>query len=187
SYEPHQALFDADGFSQRQYKEVFAPAVQQKLLEKYFPEAQWGRKFFPVPHHLAHAASAFYPSGFDEALILISDGLGEVESMTVLVGKKSELTVLAKVPAFHSLGTLYGVFTHYLGFYMNSDEYKVMGLAPYGNARRFFDRMMQFVTLRTDGTYTIPLFARNHTPEQRETHEGVLSFLAEQFGPAREP
>ncbi len=152
-----------------------------------FGETNWGEKFVSVPHHLAHAASTFYPSGFAEALILVSDGMGEAQSMTVAVGKGIEIKVISEIPACHSLGILYGVFTLYLGFYMGSDEYKVMGLAPYGNPHRFFNQIMEFVTLANDGTYSIPIFAHNRTIQDRETHAGVLKFLAAKFGPAREP
>jgi carbamoyltransferase len=145
----------------------------------------WDKKFIAVPHHLAHAASAFYLSGFDEALILVSDGMGEVHSMTVAVGEGAKIEILKQGSAFHSLGILYGVFTLYLGFDMNMDEYKVMGLAPYGNQRRYFDKVMETVRLKKDGTYTIPMLAKDTTLLERETHEGVLKFLAEQFGPPR--
>jgi natural product biosynthesis luciferase-like monooxygenase protein len=187
SYKAHKAAFQTDDFARRQYDEVFAPEVQKRFLTQHFGDLEWDKKFVPVPHHLAHAASALYLSGFDDALILISDGMGEVQSMTVAIGRENEIKILAEIPAFHSLGTLYGVFTHYLGFYINSDEYKVMGLAPYGDPRRFFNRIMEFVSLRNDGTYTLPIFAHNHTREEQETHAGVLKFLAEKFGPPREP
>src|SRR5437773_8277216 len=186
SYEPFKAFFDEEEYRRRQYAEVYSPDLQKRLLEEHFPSAGWDRKFIPVPHHLAHAASAFYPSGFDEALILVSDGMGEVHSLTVAVGKGADIRVLKEVPALHSLGTLYGVFTLYLGFYMGLDEYKVMGLAPYGNPRRYYNRILEFVKLKNDGTYAIPIFARDQTLSERETHAGVLRFLEEQFGPARE-
>jgi len=187
SYQPNKAAFQTDDFARRQYDEVFAPEVQKRFLTEHFGDLDWDKKFVPVPHHLAHAASAFYPSGFEDALILISDGMGEVQSMTVATGQGSDIKILTEIPAFHSLGTLYGVFTHYLGFYINSDEYKVMGLAPYGNPRRFFNQIMEFVSLRNDGTYTLPVFAHNHTRQEQETHAGVLAFLAEKFGPPRDP
>ncbi len=187
SYEPYKAAFQTDDFARRQYEEVFAPEVQKGFLTEHYGNLDWNKKFVPVPHHLAHAASAFYLSGFDNALIFISDGMGEVQSMTVATGQGNDIKILTEIPAFHSLGTLYGVFTHYLGFYINSDEYKVMGLAPYGNPRRFFNQIMEFVGLRNDGTYTLPIFAHNHTREEQETHAGVLKFLAEKFGPPREP
>ena len=125
-YEPHKAAFQTDDFARRQYEEVFAPEVQKRFLTEQFGALDWDKKFVPVSHHVAHAASAFYPSGFEDALIFISDGMGEVQSMTVAIGQGHDIKVLTEIPAFHSLGTLYGVFTHYLGFYINSDEYKVM-------------------------------------------------------------
>ncbi len=113
--------------------------------------------------------------------------MGEVQSATLAVGQGNDIRILTEIPAFHSLGMLYGVFSLYLGFYMNSDEYKVMGLAPYGNPRRFFNQMLSLVSLRNDGTYTIPAFAHNRTMEERETHRGILRYLEQQFGPPREP
>src|SRR6266496_1177670 len=187
SYEPFKSFFDEDDYRRRQYAEVYAPDVHKRLIEQHFPSVDWKGKFMPVAHHLAHAASAFYPSGFDEALILVSDGMGEVHSMTLAVGKGSDIQVLKQVPALHSLGTLYGVFTLYLGFYMGLDEYKVMGLAPYGNPRRHYNRLLEFVKLKNDGTYSIPAFAKDQTLSERETHAGILRFLEEQFGPARVP
>ena len=186
SYEPFKAFFDEEEYRRKQYAEVYSIDVQKALIEQHFPASNWSGRFIPVLHHLAHAASAFYPSGFDEALILVSDGMGEIHSMTVAVGKGADIRVLKEVPALHSLGTLYGVFTLYLGFYMGLDEYKVMGLAPYGNPRRYYNRILEFVKLKNDGTYAIPIFARDQTLSERETHAGVLRFLEEQFGPARE-
>ncbi len=187
AYQPWKSFLDEQEFTRKQYQEVFAPEVQQRYFEEHFPAVHWKDKLVPVDHHLAHAASAFYPSGFAESLILISDGMGEVHSMTVALGRGSDIQILKQVPALHSLGVLYGVFTLYLGFYMGLDEYKVMGLAPYGNPRRYYNRMQEFIKLKDDGTYIIPLFAHDQTLLERETHAGVLKFLEEQFGPAREP
>ena len=186
-YGPWKSFMDEQEFTRKQYSEVYAPEVQQRRIEENFPSFGWKDKFVPVDHHLAHAASAFYPSGFGEALILVSDGMGEVHSMTVAVGRGAEIQIIKQVPALHSLGVLYGIFTLYLGFYMGLDEYKVMGLAPYGNPRRYYNQMHEFIKLKEDGTYIIPIFAHDQTLEERETHAGVLKFLAEQFGPAREP
>jgi carbamoyltransferase len=87
----------------------------------------------------------------------------------------------------HSLGLLYGVFTLYLGFYMGLDEYKVMGLAAYGDHRRFFSQLMDFVHLKGDGTYAIPLLLHNRTLQEKETYAGTICRIAERFGPPREP
>ncbi|HWX21798.1 MAG TPA: carbamoyltransferase C-terminal domain-containing protein [Candidatus Binatia bacterium] len=187
AYEPFQSAFQEPDYARMQYEELYSPEAQKRHLNHYFPAVDWDRKFIAVPHHLAHAASAYYLSGFEEALILVSDGMGEVHSMTVALGQGKEIRILKQVPAFHSLGILYGVFTLYLGFYMNMDEYKVMGLAPYGNPRRHFDKVMELVSLKDDGSYVIPTFANDRTPVEKETHAGVLRVLTERFGPPREP
>jgi len=187
AYEPFKASFQEQPFTRKQYLELYSPEVQKQHLREFFPGSDWENRFVPVLHHVAHAASAFYPSGFEESLILVSDGMGEVHSMTVGLGLGADIKILKQIPAFHSLGILYGVFTLYLGFYMGMDEYKVMGLAPYGNPRRYFDQMMEFVKLKEDGTYTIPIFANDRRLAESETHSGVLRALAERFGPARDP
>jgi carbamoyltransferase len=186
-YEPHRAAFAEDPFYREQFGAVYDPRLQIQLLEEHFPGTDWKRKFVAVPHHLAHAASAFYQSGFAEALVFVSDGMGEVESASVYTATGNTFEPLATIPAFHSLGILYSVFTLYLGFDFNMDEYKIMGLAPYGDPRKYFDRVMDLVRLRDDGTYTIPLFRRNATVHERETHGGVLAALHEMFGPPRLP
>jgi len=187
AYEPFQSAFQEPEYAHKQYEELYSPQVQKRHLHHYFPGVDWERKFISVPHHLAHAASAFYPSGFEESLILVSDGMGEVHSMTVAVGQGTDIKILKQTAAFHSMGILYGVFTLYLGFYMNMDEYKVMGLAPYGNPRRYFDKVMELVSLKNDGSYIVPAFAKDTTLLEKETHEGVLRLLTERFGPPREP
>src|SRR6266581_4094265 len=187
AYDPVKSFFDQDEYTQRQYAEVFSPEVQIRHLAEHFTAPNWREKFIPIPHHLAHAASAFYPSGFEEALILVSDGMGEVHSMSVAIGNRHDVRIIKQIPALYSLGTLYGVFTLHLGFYMGLDEYKVMGLAPYGNPRRYYDKILECIRLKNDGTYAMPIFAHDQSLEERETHAGVLRFLADQFGPAREP
>lgn len=187
SYQPVKAAFEHDEFLRKQYTAVYDPERQMECLQEYFPSEDWTHKFMAVPHHLAHAASTFYLSGFKESLIVIMDGMGELQSMTALIGTPEGMNIIQEIPAFHSLGILYGVFTLYLGFDFGMDEYKVMGLAPYGNPRRYFNQMMDFVNLKPDGTYAIPLFAKNKTREDAETHRGVLNMLSEMFGPPRDP
>ncbi len=188
SYEPYKSFYEEDGhLSLKRFKEVYAKEVQIRCIEEKLPSYNWSQKLVPVPHHLAHAASTFYPSGFEESLILVVDGMGEVDSMTVAIGRENKIKIIKRVPALHSLGVLYGIFTLYLGFYMNLDEYKVMGLAPYGNPRRFHEKLMKFVSLKKDGTYSIPLLSQDKTMEEKETHAGALQVLTEIFGPSREP
>jgi carbamoyltransferase len=186
-YAPHRAVFEEEPFYRDQFAEVYDPRLQIQLLEEHFPGVNWKSKFVSVPHHLAHAASAFYQSGFDEALVMVSDGMGEVDSMTMYTATGNKFDLQAKVPAFHSLGVLYSLFTLYFGFDFNMDEYKVMGLAPYGDRRRYFNQVMDLVRLRDDGTYAIPLFGKNTTVTQKETHGGALETLIELFGPRRAP
>lgn len=186
-YTPHKAGMQEEAFYRGQYDEVYDPSLQVALLEQHFPSVDWKSKFIAVPHHLAHAASAFYQSGFKESLVLVSDGMGETDSMTVYAADPAGMKLLASVPAFHSLGVLYSAFTLYLGFDFNMDEYKVMGLAPFGDKRVYFNQVMDLVKLKDDGTYAIPLFAKNVTVEQRESHAGVIAELEARFGPQRSP
>ena len=83
-------------------------------------------------HHFSHAASAFYPSPFEEAVVLTLDGVGEWATTTIGIGKKNKLEIIKEIHFPHSLGLLYSAFTYYVGFKVNSGEYKLMGLAPYG-------------------------------------------------------
>jgi carbamoyltransferase len=186
-YAQHRDAFAGDPFYREQFAEVYDPHLQVQRLEEHFPGVDWKSKFVAVPHHLAHAASAFYQSGFDESLVMVSDGMGEVDSMTIYTAAGNKFDLHARVPAFHSIGILYSVFTLYLGFDFNMDEYKVMGLAPYGDRRRYFNQVMDLVQLKDDGTYAIPLFGKNTTVAERETHGGVLAALTGLFGPARAP
>ena len=187
SYEPFRSLFEdtGNGFVKRQFSEVYSREAQLQCLQQNLPSTDWSRRLVQVPHHLAHAASTFYVSGYEESLILIADGMGEVDSTTLAIGCKNNIEILKRIPALHSLGILYGVFTLYLGFDMNNDEYKVMGLAPYGNPNRYFGQIMDLVCLKDDGTYTIPILFRNPTLEEKETYAGTLRLLADKFGPVR--
>ena len=109
-------------------------------------------------HHLSHAASAFYPSPFQEAAILTLDGVGEWATSTIGFGQGKDITILRELQFPHSLGLLYSAFTYYSGFKVNSGEYKLMGLAPYGNpeaerTRRWQDLILEeLVDLRDDGS-----------------------------------
>ncbi len=96
-------------------------------------------------HHLSHAASAFYPSNFESAAILTVDGVGEWATASICHGKGSSITVLKELKFPHSIGLLYSAFTYFLGFKVNSGEYKLMGLAPYGNSGEKLDRIIETI------------------------------------------
>jgi len=105
-------------------------------------------------HHLSHAASAFFPSPFEEAIILTADGVGEWATTTVAIGKGNKLDIKKEIHFPHSLGLLYSAFTYYAGFKVNSGEYKLMGLAPYGNPI-YEDKIHQLVDIKEDGTFRL--------------------------------
>lgn len=186
-YEPFASAYQDSDYARAQYEEVYSRGAQLKCIQEHFPDSGWEDKFVQVPHHVAHAASSFFVSGFEESLILVSDGMGEHYSTTVALGRGNDIEILAQVPSIHSIGILYSVFTLYLGFVFNMDEYKVMGLAPYGNPRRYLDKVSGLVNLREDGTHTISVLFRNETDLDRETYAGTLAALEELFGPRREP
>jgi carbamoyltransferase len=105
-------------------------------------------------HHLSHAASAFFPSPFNEAVVLTADGVGEWATTTVAVGKDNKLEIKKEIHFPHSLGLLYSAFTYYTGFKVNSGEYKLMGLAPYGDPI-YIDKIKELIDIKEDGTFRI--------------------------------
>jgi carbamoyltransferase len=111
------------------------------------------KKIYFSDHHLSHAASAFFPSPFDEAVVLTADGVGEWATTTVAIGKGNKLEIKKEIHFPHSLGLLYSAFTYYTGFKVNSGEYKLMGLAPYGNPI-FEDKIKsKLIDIKEDGSF----------------------------------
>ena len=105
-------------------------------------------------HHYSHAASAFFPSPFNEAIVLTADGVGEWATTTVAIGKNNNLEIKKEIHFPHSLGLLYSAFTYYTGFKVNSGEYKLMGLAPYG-IPKYADKVKQLIDIKDDGTFRL--------------------------------
>ena len=127
-------------------EKLFMKKMLWDELEKIHGRALKNRPRLLFPeHHLSHAASAFHPSPFDDAAILTIDGVGEWATTTISHGQGKDISVLRELPFPHSIGLLYSAFTYFLGFRVNSGEYKLMGLAPYGNADG--DRVKHFKTL----------------------------------------
>ncbi len=112
------------------------------------------KNIFFSDHHLSHAASAFFPSPFDKAIVLTADGVGEWATTTVAVGKDNNLEIKKEIHFPHSLGLLYSAFTYYTGFKVNSGEYKLMGLAPYGKPI-YQDKVKQLIDIKDDGTFRL--------------------------------
>jgi len=123
-------------------------------LKKHDPNFKSDENIFFSDHHLSHAASAFFPSPFNEAVVLTADGVGEWATTTVAVGKNENLEIKKEIHFPHSLGLLYSAFTYYAGFKVNSGEYKLMGLAPYGKPI-YEDKVKQLVDLKEDGTFRL--------------------------------
>ena len=137
--------------------------IKEKLFQKNFlfkklkshdNNYKSDENIFFSDHHLSHASSAFFPSPFKEAVVLTADGVGEWATTTVAVGKDNDLKIKKEIHFPHSLGLLYSAFTYYTGFKVNSGEYKLMGLAPYGNPI-YVDKVKQLVDIKPDGTFRI--------------------------------
>lgn len=116
-------------------------------------DVDWNEKLLFSEHHLSHAASAFYPSPFEEAVVLTMDGVGEWATTSVAIGRGESLEVHKEIHFPHSLGLLYSAFTYYTGFKVNSGEYKLMGLAPYGQPK-YSDKIYDLlIDVKDDGSF----------------------------------
>ncbi len=171
-------------FAEDRFRRIFDPARQPELWQDRLGVSLASTRFRPVSHHLAHAASAWHPSGFDEALCVVCDGMGEVESLSVFAARDGKLERLDQFGIRDSLGILYGLVTVHLGFTFNADEYKVMGLAPYGNPDRFRPFFQSIVELQAEGRYALRL---DRLTTDRSPHwRGVLDHLAQHVLPRPE-
>ena len=130
-------------------------------------------------HHLSHAASAFYPSPFDEAIILTADGVGEWATTTVAIGKGNKLDIKKEIHFPHSLGLLYSAFTYYTGFKVNSGEYKLMGLAPYGQPKYMNLILENLIDLKEDGTFMLDQKYFNYATGLTMTNENFDKLFGE--------
>ena len=125
-----------------------------KMLKSHDEKFMNQEKIFFSDHHLSHAASAFFPSPFEEAVVLTADGVGEWATTTVAIGKKNKLDIIKEIHFPHSLGLLYSSFTYYIGFKVNSGEYKLMGLAPYGKPI-YKEKIYKIIDVKKDGSFRL--------------------------------
>jgi carbamoyltransferase len=130
---------------------------QKSMLGKELDGFDWQNKLLFTEHHLSHAASAFYPSPFQEALVLTMDGVGEWATTSAAMGRGRNLEVIKEMHFPHSLGLLYSAFTYYTGFKVNSGEYKLMGLAPYGRPKFVQTILDRLIDLKPDGSFRLSL------------------------------
>ncbi|MCB2099764.1 MAG: carbamoyltransferase [Rhodobacterales bacterium] len=136
-------------------EKLFQKDLLRKKFKDFHGDFDWQNKLLFAEHHQSHAASAFFPSPFEDAVVLTMDGVGEWATTSMAVGKGNSLEVMRELHFPHSLGLLYSAFTYYTGFRVNSGEYKVMGLAPYGRptyAQKILDDLMD---LKDDGTFRL--------------------------------
>ena len=136
-------------------EKLFQKNLLLKELKRHEEKFSNVNKIYFSEHHLSHAASAFFPSPFEEAIILTADGVGEWATTTVAVGKKNKIQILKEIHFPHSLGLLYSAFTYYTGFKVNSGEYKLMGLAPYGEPKYKSLILDKLIDVKDDGTFML--------------------------------
>jgi carbamoyltransferase len=156
---------------------------QKKFLFEKLKEHDEGfkdmNKIYFSEHHFSHAASAFYPSPFKEAVILILDGVGEWATTTVAVGKENNITMLKEIHFPHSIGLLYNAFTYYIGFKVNSGEYKVMGLAPYGEPKYKNLILKELIDLKDDGSFRLNMKYFNFATGLTMTNEKFANLFGQ--------
>jgi carbamoyltransferase len=138
-----------------QREKLFQKKLLGKRLAAFAPNYDWDRRLLFAEHHQSHAASAFFASPFEEAAVLTMDGVGEWATTSVAVGRGNSLEMLREIHFPHSLGLLYSAFTYYTGFRVNSGEYKVMGLAPYGEPRYASRILDHLIDLKPDGSFRL--------------------------------
>ena len=163
-------------------EKLFQKQLLRDELRSFDPHFDWETKLLFTEHHQSHAASAFFPSPFDEAVILTMDGVGEWATTSVGFGRGNHLEMRKELHFPHSLGLLYSAFTYYIGFKVNSGEYKVMGLAPYGEpkyAKLIFDNL---VDLKPDGTFRLDQSYFDYCTGLRMTNDKFDALFG---GPAR--
>ena len=167
--------------------------LKEKLFQKYLIKGElkrwmkdfdWENRLLFAEHHQSHAASAFYPSPFTEAAILTMDGVGEWATTSLGQGHGNDLTMLREIHFPHSLGLLYSAFTYYTGFKVNSGEYKIMGLAPYGEPRYAQTILDHLIDVKPDGTFRLDLSYFDYCSGLRMTNEKFDALFG---GPPREP
>ena len=135
-------------------EKLFQKKLLFNKLKEHDPNYKSDENIYFSDHHLSHAASAFFPSPFKEAVVLTADGVGEWATTTVAVGKGNNLEVKKEIQFPHSLGLLYSAFTYYTGFKVNGGEYKLMGLAPYG-LPVYQDKIKKIVDIKDDGSFRL--------------------------------
>jgi len=165
-------------------EKLFQKTLLRDEMKKWQPDFDWQKRLLFGEHHQSHAASAFFPSPYEEAAILCMDGVGEWATTSLAWGQGNKLEMLKEIHFPHSIGLLYSAFTYYTGFKVNSGEYKVMGLAPYGEPK-FKDTILNnIVDLKEDGTFRLDQSYFDYCTGLRMTNDKFADLFG---GPARKP
>jgi len=165
-------------------EKLFQKSLLLKEMKAYAADVDWSKRLLFAEHHFSHAASAFYPSPFKDAIVLTMDGVGEWATTSVAFGSDNQLTMQRELRFPHSLGLLYSAFTYYTGFKVNSGEYKLMGLAPYG-APKYADLILDnLIDLKPDGTFRLDQSYFDYCTGLRMTNAKFDELFG---GPARKP
>ena len=138
-------------------EKLFLKDLLIKKLKESAPGFDWDKRLLFSEHHLSHAASAFFPSPFEQAAVLTMDGVGEWTTTSLAAGNGNRLEITQEIHFPHSLGLLYSALTYYTGFKVNSGEYKVMGLAPYGTPKYTGLIMEKLMDLKADGSFRLDI------------------------------
>ena len=165
-------------------EKLFLKDLLARRLKTLSPAVNWPDKLLFGEHHLSHAASAFYPSPFDEAAVLTLDGVGEWATSSFAIGLGNRLEIHKELHFPHSLGLLYSAFTYYTGFKVNSGEYKLMGLAPYGEPKYVRQIREHLIDVKEDGSFRLNLDYFNYCTGLTMTNERFASLFC---GLARKP
>jgi carbamoyltransferase len=165
-------------------EKLFQKQLLRDELCAFDPDFDWQNRLLFTEHHQSHAASAFFPSLFEEAVVLTMDGVGEWATTSVGFGRGNQLEMRKELHFPHSLGLLYSAFTYYTGFKVNSGEYKVMGLAPYGEPKYAGLILDNLIDLKPDGTFRLDQSYFDYCTGLRMTSDKFDALFG---GPARKP
>ena len=165
-------------------EKLFQKDLLRKQFKAFDDSFDWQNKLLFSEHHLSHAASAFFPSPYDEAIVLTMDGVGEWATTSVAIGRGNTLEVEKEIHFPHSLGLLYSAFTYYAGFRVNSGEYKVMGLAPYGEPKYADVIKDNLVDIKEDGSFRLDQSFFNYCTGLTMTNDRFAALFGE---PVRAP
>jgi carbamoyltransferase len=165
-------------------EKLFLKRLLVGKLREIEPAIDWHSRLLFSEHHLSHAASAFFASPFEEAAILTMDGVGEWTTTSLAIGRGNDIQVYKEIQFPHSLGLLYSAFTYYTGFKVNSGEYKVMGLAPYGEPRYADVILKHLIDVKDDGSFRLDQRYFNYCTGLTMTNERFDALFG---GPPRRP